>query len=497
MAFVGTQVVATETPSTAALPWNTGNGFMIGVGDFGTSTAPVPIGSLSQFASTFGTPSATGNPYSSRTSTNATLFDSVDTFFQEGGQNLYVARVLGAGATAATLTLADASGNPAVLVTAASPGVGGNAINVAVSNASGSVTVTLSDPTGSIFSASSGLTSNTQIISFLNSTGLVTAAAGSSSNLPANLVATPLAGGSNGSAITLAECQTALNLFGPQLGPGQLLAPGITNTQIPGIWSALLTSAHANNRRALLDMPDGVTAAAQVSAVAGFNGTPVAHYGAFWAGNVAVPGVLPGTTRSVPPSAPIAALCARVDQTGNPNQAAAGPNWPLRYVLGPASLVSGTNSEYSLQDLYTLNAAGINTWAAPTGQFENYGFVSAVLPSTDEVFWQFSASRMQMAIVAAVQTTAQAYVFGQLDGSNSLGASLATAVGNDLQAFFTQGALYGATPTDAYMVDAGSDVNTTQAIASGQLNVAVAVRLSAFAQMVRIVVNTLPVTQPV
>src|SRR6185437_11870496 len=148
-------------------------------------------------------------------------------------------------------------------------------------------------------------------------TGLVTAVS-TGSTLPTTLAATPLAGGTNGTTPLLANWQSALAAFGPTLGPGQVSAPGQTNTGLNGIWSALGTHAQANNRVAICDMDDAQSATTIITDLASFGTSAVASYCGFWAGDVIVPSSTgtPGQTRTVPPSPVISALCARVDAAG-------------------------------------------------------------------------------------------------------------------------------------------------------------------------------------
>ena len=67
------------------------------------------------------------------------------------------------------------------------------------------------------------------------------------------------------------------------------------------------------------------------------------------------------------PWSPIqAALCARVDAAGNPNQAAAG-RW------GEADMCSRLTQEFSAGDRETLLYAGVNTAATVYGAVQAYG----------------------------------------------------------------------------------------------------------------------------
>lgn len=493
MAQIGVQVLTQEIPPASVNPNSTAAAFMVGVADWGSTTTPVQVQSLSAAAAVIGTPSGTGNPYSGRSATNATLFDSLDVFFREGGSTAYISRALGTGSASATIALAPSA---ALTFTAQYPGAGGNGIYVACQNNSTTYTITLSDVAGNALATSPALSTLAAGVAWAATTGLVTATS-SGATLPSTAAATAMASGANGSTPTVAQLTTALNNMGPQLGPGQVLTPGFTNTASAGVWTALGTHAVNNNRVALCDMDDNVSAATEVTDIATFGTGQSAGYSGFWAGNLNIPGtnLAPGTTRSVPPSPVIAALCARVDNTGNPNQAAAGQNYSLGYVLGSTSIVSGVNATYSLTDLATLNSAGINSFQTRNGLFENYGFVAAVPSSTDSIYWQFEHARLRMALVYQAQNIGEPFVFSQLDGQGSTISAFNGAVTQMLLTFYNLGALYGVTATDAFSVNTGPAVNTPASLAAGNLLAQVAFRPSPFAQFVQLTLNAVPITQ--
>lgn len=495
---VGVTVAATEIPASANSLFSTQNGFAPAVTDWGPVGQAVPCTSLANVASQLGTPTGSGNPTASRTTTDSTVFDASQTFFNEDGiarPLLYVSRVVGTSPANATITLAPTA---ALTITAAYPGPGGNGIYVAVQNNTTTVTLTLTDSAGYVLASSPALGSLSACVSWLASTGLVTATS-SGSTLPSTAAATALSGGSNGTGVNLASYTSALAAFTAPLGPGQVFAPGVTNTTFAGAWSALGTHAQAFNRVAICDMDDNVSAATEITDLGTFGTTGVASYCGFWAGSRSIPGVVPNTTRTVAPSPVIAALCARVDQSGNPNQAAAGTVFgPLAYATAAASLVSGAPYDtYSAADLNTLNAAGINTFQRVNGIPCNYGFVSPLLSSSDAIYWQFNHSRFRMALVAQAQLLGQPFVFAQLDGQANQAAAFNGALSNMLLPYAVSGALWappGTPPANAFTVDTGPDVNTPQTQALGQLNATITVSFSYFAQNVQININVVPIT---
>lgn len=483
MSQIGTLVSTSSSPPATGNPFNTATAFMVGLAD-SVPTGPVKIQSLTDFVDKCGP----------RSSTNANLYDAVDAFLHEGGSTAYVSVVEGPSPVKATVSLVDASSTTALTVTADSPGVEGNEITVSVAVSSPDFTITVTDALGNEF-VSPSLSTNAAAVTWAATTGVVTMTAGAGST-PEAQGPLNLAGGTDDRTdVTITHWETALAAFGSDLGPGQVMAPGQTNATLAGIWSALATHAQSNNRIALCDMDDGATAGTLISDLSGVSLGASAGYTGFWAGSLTIPGVLPGTVRTVPWSPVIAALCARADQSGNPNQAAAGQNFPLLYATGFNTIVSGSLSPYSDNDISKLNDSGINVGKSVFGALQNYGFASALSPTTDEVYSQLSASRMRMAIQSDFEVLSQPFVFGEIDGQGSLASQLNAILQNDLQNYYAAGALYGATASDAFSVNTGSTVNTPATAAAHQLLAVVSVRISPFAQLVDITLATVPVTQ--
>lgn len=494
MAQVGTFVNATVVAPSTTSANDPATAFVVGLSDWGPVNTPILLTSFTAMASGIGSPAGGGNPYSSRTATCSTAFDAMETIFGEGGYRVYFSRVAHGTPVNASIALAPSA---ALTITALYPGVGGNAIYVAVQNNTTTYQLTFQDVNGNILTQSPQLSTLAAGITWVASTGYATATS-SGSTLPSTAAATAMTGGTdNRGSATVTDWQSALAGFYLGLGPGQVLAPGNTNTTLSGIWAALGTHASANNRIALCDMDDNTAAATLISQMSTFNSSANASYMGFWAGNVQIPGITPGTTRSVSPSAAIAGVTARVTPggQGNVNQPPAGVVYPLRFATQNQSTVTGTGGAiYSTTDLYSLNDAGINTFAIRNGLFVNYGFVSAILPTTDAIYWQLSHGRTRMSIIADSMIVGEPFVFSQIDGQASDQIAFQSALQNMLMSYYTRGALYGATASDSFAVDAITP-NTPSTLQAGQLNAVVKVRLSPFAQKVTINIQAVPITQ--
>lgn len=492
---------AAPSPNTAT---RTGTWFVTGECEEGPVGVAIPITSMADFASYLGNrPGYT------------VLYDALDEFFHDGGTLAYVSRVVGsAAATNAAVILKDSSTVNTLTITANGAGVWGNSVTVTVAAGTVSNTYTLSitDPTTGRTWTSGNLTSPADAVTWAQELAGSTPWAfpftivndGSTTAAPGNNPATgtfDLTGGADDlSGIAETDWTAALTAFSSDLGPGQVSAPGHT-TQAG--WEALVAHASAtdptsgallNNRFALLDDQDSASASTVVSQVAeaqaGAGDPSFAMLLAPW---VVIPGLPPATvgavpqavTRTVPPSALVAALMAANDASNSPDQPAAGPR------NGASSYATGVTQSYSEADRGTLNNAGVSVIRQMQGVVTLYGYRTiATNPS-----WVSAAfARERMYLVDALNTAGQPFMFQTIDGQGHLLSAFAGALSGVLQDEWQRGALFGATPADAFQVNVGSSVNTAASIAAGQLNATVAVRFSPYAEFTEIKVVQYPVT---
>jgi hypothetical protein len=271
----------------------------------------------------------------------------------------------------------------------------------------------------------------------------------------------------------IAKALAALNA---DYGPGQVFLADLTKAADPANQSALTAHAAATNRVALLSCADGdatVLGAAGVALQTDANG----RYGALFAPSAVVPGMLAGTTRTVPYAAVEAGIIARNDAVYNPNVPAAG-------VLGQTVYAIDLNGRYSDADYQTLNESGVNMARLVYGGVRTYGYRSLVDPDATPGWLDFGNARLNMGIVAQAENIGQTYVFSQIDGRGHTLSRFGGDLSAMLSTYYDQDALFGTTPADAYYVDVGSSVNTPETIANGELHAVLGVRMSPFAEWV-------------
>jgi hypothetical protein len=477
----GTQLVQRETAPPRSAPADTSTWFVAGLSEKGPA-APVLITSMARFTRIFGSRQA----YS-------LLYDAAETFFREGGSRLYVSRVIGPAPVLAAASLYDAAGSTAgdiaLAVKAASYGDWGNALNIEVvaGGVGGTFVLVVSHDTAGELERSGDLVDRAAAVAWAESSEYVDITLGASAEDPRAQGPTSLTGGTDDHASAVdAQWAAALARFGADLGPGQVSMPGRTTAQAHAD-----TIAHAvlRKRVALLDAADTatvgtLTAAAEADRTNG-------RYASLWAPWAIIPGIVAGTTRTVPYSAVQAGLIARSDARFSANVPAAGDNGQARFAID-LSQPAWTDAERD-----TLNDAGVNVARLINGTVRTYGYRSLADPDDDPNWAQFSGARLNMAIFAKADAIAERYVFAQLDGKRQKIGEFGGAVVGELLPFYAVGALYGETPEEAFNVDVGDQVNTLETIAEGELHAVIAYRPSPFGETVIIEIVKIPTTEAV
>ncbi len=467
-----------STPRSA--PTNTGVWFVIGLTDAGPTT-PTLIQSMADYAYYFG----------SRVSYSS-LYDALNTFFQEGGAQAYVARVVGPAAVTAFKNLLDAGAAVSLVASAKGPGAGsdtthGNSLKVAVlAGVVSGYRIQVTDSANNVLETSPDLQVQQDAVNWSVASQYLNITLGASANVPAVAAAASLAGGLDDRAsITDTQRQNALNLFSQDYGPGQVSAPGLT---ADSVHQMLVAHADLKNRVAILDLPDTATTATLLTSIVNTRSAGIA--GAGFAPWLQVPGPVAGSIVTVPPSALIAALCARNDGDFNQDTPWAGEAGIARYVTGLSQ------PSWDGATRQSLNAGGVNVIRNMWGSIRNYGWRSIVDPVGANGGWNNLANiRLAMAISAQGNLIGEQYIFDVLDGQGIEIGHYQAALTQMLADFYAAGALYGETPGDAFYVDVGSNVNTPQTLANNELHAVLNVKMSPMAEFVQINLVKVPITQ--
>ena len=446
--------------------------FVAGFAERGPADEYVSVTSISEFEDVFGGRVAGSN-----------LYDSIATFFEEGGARAYVARVVGPDAESGALNFGSS-----VDLTAKGPGSWSEDLFGEVTTAGGSSTVNLYYPNAETSIYQSAAYDNVaDLVSAINASPIaslyVTAAAGVSTSLPTTSASVTgfTAGDADSAAITLTEHEAALDLFIDSLGAG---AVSLIELGTNAAHEVLLNHGYANNRIALLHSTPAQTINGAISDSEAASLLDYAEYGALYYPWVKIPdGVTNGGTRSIPPDAYVAAKRSKVHtQTGA---------WaPSAGLVSVANYVSGLATEIGRTDGDALNAANVNAIRVIQGSIRVYGARSVSANSADFKF--ITARDAINYITVACKTTLEDLVFGVLDGRNAVFAEIAARLTSIIEPIRLAGGLYEAFDSTGKRIDYGYTVkcdnglNPASQLAEGTIKARVGLRVSTIGELIQV-----------
>lgn len=446
----GVNLFDRESPPTLALPLSTDKILMIGVTQQGPLAA-VSSKNFTEWQSNQG----------GRTASTQLAFDSAEFLFKEGAKEIITSRVVGPGATAASIAVTDSGAATVFTAKAKGPGAYGNDLNVVIR----AVTDDPNIPAGSfrirvqrddgvtILEDSPDLLDKAAALFWMDSVSKwITYTDGASANDP-NRATFALAGGNDDTAnIVDANWTAALVLFGADLGTGIVIAPGRTTDNGH---DQVADHAEAFNRVGFLDAPDTATEATVIASAVGRRSRAA---GLFWPWH-RVGGLTTGSYRVIPPSVIAAGMAARNDSLGlSPNAPAAGDRGVSRTSLGLTQTVTDTTHG-------NLNAAGVNVFRQRFGQIRLMGWRTTVAEATDPKYVNLGNARLTAAIKNHAWLVGERFLFREIDGKGLLvGEWIGALTGEVLMPYFLAGSLYGDTPDTAFRVDgSGNTAATAQA----------------------------------
>jgi hypothetical protein len=482
----GSLVVNRASPPPRNVPTATDMLFAAGTSDKGP-LRPITVISLQDFINNFGS-----------RQTYSVLYDSMEAYFREGGVRATISRVVGPAAVIASVTLdGSAAGGPTSLtVSAKGPGAYGNTLRITVTGGgtTNPYTITVSDTILGTLEVSPSLADQNAAVAWSQNSAWVDITLGAEASNPVAVSNAALTLGADDRLnIVDANWLTALNRFTRDLGPGQVAVPG--RTTLVG-QQQIRDHAAANNRFALVDLPDSPTVATLTAAAIALRGAND-RWAAAFAPWCVIPGLVPGTTRIIPPSTVVAGkIAANESKGGSPNKPSAGyPDGALNYVTGLSQVAydSGSGVDVTRDAMYS---AGVNQIASRYGVLEVFGWRTL----TDELganqdWLNAGNARLNMAITAQALAIAENYILDEIDGEGRLFKSFQGDLTGMLMTFYTKGSLYGKSPEEAFQVNVDNTVNTPATIANRELHAVIACRMSPDAELVFVEVVKVPTTQ--
>lgn len=297
-----------------------------------------------------------------------------------------------------------------------------------------------------------------------------------------------LTGGNDGSSGMTADAmaQFLTQFANENYGTGQVAIPGhyhAVNT------AALIAHAELYNRTALLE-PALATAYADVAT--NFNASPSGHAAVYfpWVEMQALDNS--GVKKFYPPTCFAAGACAQVDRTVGTHKAPA--NLKVPNALDVERNSDGTSViNDGVQEF--LNGKNINVIAPIRGEgIKIYG--ARVLAPSGETRVRFVHERRMLNLIYYSAKLGYSWaVFAVVDGRGRLLRDLVASGKNFLRNFWRDGALFGDTEDEAFVVIADSSNNPPEELENGRVHVQLGVKLSPTAEQIIINIDNVPLSQ--
>ncbi len=469
-------VVVTTAVRTGPIAETVGSSstfFVAGLTERGSTTESIQVTSIADFEDKFGGYVSYGY-----------VHPALQTFFEEGGSRAYVSRIVGASATAGSLTLADDSAVPAITLTAVGAGDWSANMTAEVIASGGGVVlkVRISD---NVVYQSSVCTSNATLVGKVNSSGLAKfyfTATDEGGSIVDPVAQTPFsAGDDKRGTVTASNVVNGLANFDDSLGAGAVAIPGYAGATV---WGGLISHANDNNRVALLAFEESATYDGAISDAASFSGANAEHAGFFF------PWVTiqrePGVNMNISPEGYVAGKRAIAHNNVGPWEAYAGVQSRSSYVTALSQPVSKAQGD-------ALDAGRVNAIRVINGTIRVYGARSA---SADEDNFRFiNSQEMLNYVVVAAQAALEDLVFSTIDGRSALFSRIEAKLVGILEPLRTAGGLFEAFNPSGERIDYGYTVQVNEAInplsqlAGGLVRAKIAMRVASVADMIEVTVT--------
>jgi hypothetical protein len=435
-----------ETLPSTSLPSSTGTAFVVGLAERGPVDAAIPLLSMAQYASKCG----------SRVSYSS-VFDTLDVAFDRGLNQAYFVRRVGPAAVTATKDLVDISAANSLEVNATSPGEWGNSISVETVDgvAEGNIKIKVFDGED-LTEASPEVADNAAAVAWAAASSSLIALKDLGGDIPKAQKITLAGGADDRASVDANVIAEGLALFSPDLGPGQVAAPGNSSEDVQ---LAVIAHCDETERNAFLDAEDTAESSGVIAAALALRSAVGARQAAVFDPWDTAKGVALGTTRTVPPCARQLGAVAAVDaQTGNASEPAAGDNGKAR----TGGLVIGLARTRSNEEREALNDAGVNVSIMDDGVPTTYGWRTLADPVTDRRWLPLNVARVMTGIAYEAKAVLKRYLFKKTDAQGKTVAAAEGSIQSEvLKPLYTGGALYGTTEAEAASVTVTQEVNPT------------------------------------
>jgi hypothetical protein len=461
-------------PSTATVR-ESSQLFVVGLANRGPSGEAVLVQSIAEFEAMFG-------DYRS----DSYLHPTVETFFEEGGTQAYVARAVGASATVGNLAIQNGAAANCITLTANGPGAWSSDVEVVVTNNTTTAKLDLYFENTLVYTTGNCSTSS-QMAGRINSSSIasryVSASLNSTTTLPATLASTPLAAGNAyENQVNAAKYLSTLTVFNDALGTGAVSCPEISNDDV-ALRAGLI--AHANNysRIAILHGAAGANSADIKATALALQAEDNAEHAALYYPWVTVPSGVAGVTRTIPPDGYVAAKRAVAhNQTG--------PQLPAAGLISTAKFVSGAATDIDKSTGDDLDENYVNAIRVIQNTVRIYGARS--LSSDSDNFRYITQQDVVNTIVTECYRSLEDLVFSTIDGRNTIFANIEARLVVILAGMRDLGALYPAFDANGKQLDNGytvkcdAGINPAAQLQTGLVKARVGVRVSSVGDKIEI-----------
>lgn len=456
---------ATQSGGAGALQTPSSQGFFVGLLERGSDTDPVLLRGMADVERVLGKRPSYGSVY-----------DQLKVFFEEGGRQAYVARVVGDDADVGTLSLNDRAGTPVptLRVDAASSGDWSGRVKIEVKDGATTntfrIVVRLDDE---VVEDVNNLTTPAEAVAkfsksvFVRLTNLGSATA-APNNRPAVLAATVLSTGDDDrGSVAAADYVSALDRFDTGLGDGSVAIPGQTGATV---WNGIIAHCELNNRIGILAAAQGETTGNLKSSAAGMD---TEYCGLFAPWLIVDDGAF--GTRTISPEGFVMAKRSQAHESVGPWVVPAGK-------AGEGLTIIDVDQNFSDDEGTELSDSKVSAIRRKAGAVRLYEWRSL---ARDMDNYRYLKDRDVLnRLVVMAEETLEDYVFKPIDGKGHLLSAINSALVGMVQPIADAGGLYPYLDNDrrevdpGYRVETGSEINTDESLAGNEVRARLLVRVS-------------------
>ena len=417
------------------------------------------------------------------------LYPTVEAFFEEGGTQCYIARVVGSSATTGFLNLLDGEASPATSIRLDAAGPGAWSTTVGVQVTAGTVAgtkVVLVFKDGVQVATTGNCSTRELIVGKLNlhaeASKYFVASLGGSTVMPAVAAATALSAGNDMvGAVSTTQYNNALELFNDALGTGMVSNPEVASDTV---MAALIAHANQYNRIAILHTNSDTTIAdAKTWAQTLIANNSNLEHAALYYPWVYAPTEVAGVNRMIPPDGYVAGKRSAITNQSGSHVPYAGANSQAIFINGVVTDIDRVNGN-------SLDDESVNAIRVINNSVRVYGARSLSQDTTN--FRYITAQDVVNAIVTDSYRALEPIVFSPIDGRGGIFSSVESRLISVLEGYRIIGALFEAFSPNGTRIDYGYSVrcdaklNASVDLANGKVTAKVGVRVSSIGDRIEV-----------